>query len=131
MVVVGRDRSVHQTSYHLLCEALRDVLRSAVESRHGNRSVIGSVPYRAVVTLYMLLMAHPVDRWGRCRSCRRPGAVLRWRRRRCRVHGEASVWLHQPAEFVGSQLAREFGLVSGADPDAPIPTPPIHRSKPR
>ncbi|MGH3903804.1 MAG: hypothetical protein ACRDTE_06400 [Pseudonocardiaceae bacterium] len=79
--------------------------------------MIGSVPGRVVVALYMLVMAHPVDRRGRCRSCRRSGAVFGWRWRHCRVYGEASVWLHQSAEFVGAQLARELGLAAPR-PDA-------------
>jgi hypothetical protein len=55
-------------------------------------------------------MAHSVDRRGRCRSCRRPGAVLGLRRRRCRVHGEARFCLQQPAEFLRSRLVCELGL---------------------
>ncbi|MGH3908288.1 MAG: hypothetical protein ACRDTE_29510 [Pseudonocardiaceae bacterium] len=108
----SRGPSVHQTSHHLICEALGGVLRSAVDPRRGDRGVVGSVPGRAVVALYMLVMAHPVDRRGRCRSCRRPGAVFGWRWRHCRVYGEASVWLHQSAEFVGVQVARELGLAA-------------------
>lgn len=103
--------SVRETSYRLLCEVLRRVLVEAVESGPG---AVGSVPHRAMAALYGLLLNHPVDRRGRCRSCRRPGAVLGRRRRRCRVHVEATYWLHQPDEkFLLSHLAREFGL---ADP---------------
>ncbi|MEO9104932.1 MAG: hypothetical protein ABI264_00005 [Pseudonocardiaceae bacterium] len=68
---VGRDEP--------LCAALRGVLRAVVESPRGTGG-IGSVECRAVVTLYSLLRDHPVDQWGRCQSCRRPGSVLglRW-----------------------------------------------------
>lgn len=110
--MVSRDRSVYQTSYHMNCEALRTVLRAAMDSCRGDRSALGSVPCRAVAALYMLLLGHPVDRRGRCRSCRRPGAVFGRRWRRCRVHGEASMWLHQPATFLCPHLARELELVS-------------------
>lgn len=112
----NRGRSVHQTSQHLNCETLRDALRSRRDSGRGDRSAIGSIPWRAVAALYMLLLDHPVDRRGRCRSCRRPAAVLGRRWRRCRVHGEATLWLRQPAEFLRSQLARELGLVSTEPP---------------
>lgn len=80
---------------------------------------------RAIATLYMIMMSHPVDRRGRCRSCRRPGTLIGRCWRRCRVHGEANVWLHQPTEFLRSQLARELRL------DAPPPeadTTPGHPS---
>lgn len=110
----GRNAAVHQTGNRLLRETLCEVLRSAVASHRGDRSSGGSVGYRAVATLYMLLMSHPVDRRGRCRSCRRPGAVFGRRWRRCRVHGEASLWLHQPTEVVESLLARELGLTPSA-----------------
>lgn len=103
--------SVRQTSYHLVCEVVRAALIDAVESGPG---AVGLVQHRAMAALYKVLLDHPVDRRGRCRSCRRPGAVLGRRRRRCRVHIETTYWLHQPdEEFLRSQLAGEFGL---ADP---------------
>ena len=110
-----RGASVQQTSHRLMCDALRGVLQEAVDSGGGDRIAVGSVPCRAVAGLYMLLLNHPVDRRGRCRSCRRPGAVLGGRWRRCRVHGEAALWLNQPAEFLGAQLIRELGLNSSDD----------------
>lgn len=100
---------VYRTSHQLMCEMLREVLRNIVQTGSGAANEIGSVPNRAVAALYMLLMAHPVDRRGRCRSCRYPGAMFRSRWRRCRVHREASVWLYQPADFVASQLTRALG----------------------
>lgn len=103
--------SVSETSYAVLCQRLRGVLVDAVQARPGTAGGIGSVPCLASATLYALLMAHPVDRRGRCRSCRRPGAVLGLRRRRCRVHGEARFWLLlQPGEFLHSRLVCELGL---------------------
>ncbi|MGH3913141.1 MAG: hypothetical protein ACRDTC_06995 [Pseudonocardiaceae bacterium] len=50
-----------------------------------------------------------MDRRGRRRSCRHPGAVLRWRRRRCQVRVAACYWLHQPDETLLLDLvAREL-----------------------
>lgn len=97
-----------------MCDALRELLREAVDSGGGGGLMpFGSVPCRVVAALYMLLLNHPVDRRGRCRSCRRPGAVLGRRWRRCRVHGEAALWLNQPTDFVVSHLIRELGLTGG------------------
>ncbi|MGH3842742.1 MAG: hypothetical protein ACRDS0_15045, partial [Pseudonocardiaceae bacterium] len=93
-----------------LREALRGVLSAAVESGPGAAGGIGSIQCRVFATLYVLLGAHPVDRRGRCWSCRRPGAVLGFRRRHCRVHREASLWLQQPEWFLRSQLVSELGL---------------------
>ncbi|MGH3779667.1 MAG: hypothetical protein ACRDRO_03280 [Pseudonocardiaceae bacterium] len=90
--------------------ALRDVLIAAVESGPGAVGGVGSLQCQVFATLYALLGAHPVDGRGRCWSCRRPGAVLGFRRRYCRVHGEASVWLQEPEWFLRSRLIRELGL---------------------
>lgn len=108
--------SVHQTSYRLSCEMLGGVL---VEVAESGPSAVGLVQCRATAALYRLLMNHPVDRRGRCRSCRRPGTVLGWWHRRCRVRVEAAFWLHHPDDaFLLSQLVREFGLdeQSGSSP---------------
>jgi hypothetical protein len=94
-----------------LREALHSVLVAAVEAWPGAAGGIDSIQSRACAALYVLLMAHSVDRRGRCRSCRRPGAVLGLRHRRCRVHGEARFCLlQQPAEFLRSRLVCELGL---------------------
>ncbi|MGH3769878.1 MAG: hypothetical protein ACRDRW_00515 [Pseudonocardiaceae bacterium] len=69
--------------------ALRGVLNAAMKSPRGT-SGIGSVECRAVITLYALLKDHPVDQWGRCRSCRRPGSVLGSRWRHCQVRDTAT-----------------------------------------
>ena len=108
--------SVPQTSYRLLCEGLRRVLAGAVES---GPSAVGTIHSRAVAALYELLLNHPVDRRGRCRSCRRPGAVLGRARRRCRVRMAAAYWLHQPERFLLVHVARELGL------PVPHPAPPL------
>lgn len=107
--------SVCQTSDRLMCEALRRVLREAVDSG------VCPASYRACAALYSLLLNHPVDRRGRCRSCRRLGAVLGRRRRRCLVRITAGYWLHQPDAILLSHLAGELGLAG--PPDDPPPHP--------
>ncbi|MBV8994046.1 MAG: hypothetical protein JO115_11085 [Pseudonocardiales bacterium] len=107
---MSRRPSECEISYALLCQRLRGALENAVLVGHGADG-IGSVPCQASAALYMLLMGHPVDRRGRCRSCRRSGAVLGFRRCRCRVYGETRFWLlQQPAEFLHSRLVCELGL---------------------
>jgi len=107
---MSRRPSEYEIRYALLCQRLRGALENAVLAGHGADG-IGSVPCQASAALYMLLMGHPIDRRGRCRSCRRSGAVLGFRRHRCRVHGEARFWLlQQPAEFLQSRLVCELGL---------------------
>ncbi len=108
--------TVYQTSHDLMCQSLRKVLVDGAQV--GGRDAtggIGSVRCRVSAALYALLMAHPVDREGRCRSCRRPGAVLGWRRR-CWVHIEASYWLRQPEEFLRSRVVQEWGLADQSPP---------------
>ena len=82
--------SVYQTTYALLRETLRGVLRGGVKPCGSGT---GSIQYWACAALYELLDAHPVDQRGRCRSCRRQG-VLVARRGRCHVYTNASYWLH-------------------------------------
>jgi hypothetical protein len=108
----GLGRNVYQTSYTTMCELLRRVLGNAVEPAPGTTDGIGSVACRATAGLYALLMDHPINRRGRCRSCRRSGALLR-RPRRCRVYITADYWLHQPDEALLLRLlAQELGLVA-------------------
>ncbi|MEO7195419.1 MAG: hypothetical protein ABIZ05_11445 [Pseudonocardiaceae bacterium] len=78
---------------------MRAVLRAAVQSPSGVGG-IGSVESRAVVTLCSLLRDHPVDQWGRCRSCRRPGSVFGSRWRQCQVYGKAMLCLRQLDEVL-------------------------------
>jgi hypothetical protein len=99
---------VYQTRYRLLVELLRRFLVAAVES--GDPARVCSVACQAVATMYTLLLGHPVDRRGRCRSCRRPGAVVGLGRRRCRVFIGAGFYLLSSGEFLCSHLARELGL---------------------
>jgi hypothetical protein len=108
-------RTVQQTSYDLVCQLLRGFLRDAVQSARDGRGEVGSVACRATATLYGLLLDHPVDRRGRCRSCRRPGEVLGWRRRRCRVHRQAHFHLHHPddAFFLGHLVRTLAGGPAG------------------
>lgn len=110
--------TVHQTSYDLLCEVLKALLWEVVKS--GAHHQVGSVPFRASAALYALLMNHPVDRKGRCRSCRRPGALFGRQRRRCRIYRSAHFYLRQPREFLLSHLAAEmeFRIPSSPGPHA-------------
>ncbi|MGH3935298.1 MAG: hypothetical protein ACRDS1_10045 [Pseudonocardiaceae bacterium] len=99
--------SVYKTSHDLMCEVLRGALLTVFES--GAAGGIGSVPCRAGAALYALLMDHPIDRRGRCRACCRPRAVLGWRRRRCRVHIVAHLYLRGSRDFLSSHLPSELG----------------------
>lgn len=105
--------TVYCTGHQLICELLRGVLRDAVQAGPGAAGGIGSVECQAVATLYLLLMDHPIDPRGRCRSCRRPGRVFGPRWRRCRVHAKAIVWLVQSDEALLLRLlADEPGLAT-------------------
>jgi hypothetical protein len=119
--------SVHQRSYDLLCRALRRILHDAVQAGPGAAGGIGTIECQAVATLYLLLLDHPIDRQGRCRSCRRPGAVFGSRWRRCRVHIKANLCLHQLDEVLMlSLLSHELGLATAsqsATGAAPGPAP--------
>ena len=123
--------TVRRTSYRLACEALREVLLDT--ARHGSDRGIRPVPYRACAALYSLLLDHPVDRRGRCRSCRRPGTALGLRRRRCLVRITAGYWLLQPDDaFLLAHLTSELGLTAAqssaadaASSTASAPTPAV------
>jgi len=103
----GMSPNVHQTSHELLREALRGAMGVAVGSERGDGG-IGSIPWRASAALYALLGAHPVDRRGRCRSCRGLRALLGRGRRVCRVLVVARFYLHQPKDILLSLLASEL-----------------------
>jgi hypothetical protein len=107
--------SVHRTSRDPLCQMLRKVLVDGAQAGRG----IGSVECRAVLTLYSLLPDHPVDRWGRCRSCRRPGSVFGARWRHCQVHDKETLCLRQLDEVLLSMLADDLGLATAPPPAAP------------
>ncbi|MEO7193794.1 MAG: hypothetical protein ABIZ05_03085 [Pseudonocardiaceae bacterium] len=89
-----------QNSHDPVCQVLGEVLVDGVRSGRGAEGGVGSVAFRACVTLYSLLVEHPVDQWGRCRSCRRSGAVFGARWRQCRVHGKATLCLRQLDEVL-------------------------------
>jgi len=67
MAVTSTGQTVEQTSYRLLCEALRESVRAGP----GAVERVGSIRYQASAVLYLLLLEHPIDRRGRCRSCPR------------------------------------------------------------
>ena len=110
VTTVINDDQRHARHGDSLGEALRGVLLAAVKCRSSAMGGMDSIHVRACAALYVLLMEHSMDQRSRCRSCRRPGAMLGWRRRRCRVHSEARLWLRQPATFLHSRLAHELGL---------------------
>lgn len=86
---------VPQPSDDPLRALLREALRESAQGKPGALGGISSVQFRAGVTLYTLLRDHPIDPWGRCRSCRRPGTVFGWRWRSCHVHITADRCLRQ------------------------------------
>ena len=104
--VIRGGASAYQINYKFLCQVLRD----GVQSEPGAKDGIDSILHRAGATLYSLLVDHPVDRQGRCQSCRRPSAMLGLRRRHCQVRNKADMWLRLPAELFQSFLASELGL---------------------
>lgn len=107
--MIGKGCTVYQTSYGLVRERLRGVLGAVVESGPGAEHGMGSVSWRPCAALYSLVEGHPVDRRGRCRACRRPGALLGRVRRRCQVRVWSCFWLHQPDEtLLLDLLAREL-----------------------
>ena len=108
----------YQSSYKFLCDVLRGVLRESAQAGSSAEEGVGSLRCRASGALYALLLAHPMDERGRCRSCRRPSGVLMLRPQRCRVHAEASHWLRQPEWFLYSRVDGEWGLGQQAPPDA-------------
>lgn len=109
---VTSSQTVHQANYRLVCDVLRGVLRQLTQAEPGAVEKIGSIWYRASAVLYLLLLEHPIDRWGRCRSCRRCGPIVGLRRRPCRIYLKASYWLLRlpDAALVVSHLADDLGL---------------------
>ncbi|MGH3687588.1 MAG: hypothetical protein ACRDRU_00030 [Pseudonocardiaceae bacterium] len=100
-------RTVAQTSHRLVREALRETMRAGP----GTLGRIGSIRYRASAVLYLLLLEHPIDWRGYCRSC--PGVMTGLRPRPCQIHFRASDWLlHHSDEALLSHLARKFGAGS-------------------
>lgn len=107
--------TIEQTGPRLVGDAVREVLRQTLQA--GPAGGLDSIRYRACAALYSLLLDHPLDQRGRCRCCRRSGAMLGPRRRPCRIHLRASYWLLCQADEdpLPWQLGDELGL--GAVPD--------------
>jgi hypothetical protein len=108
----GVSQSAHQTIHDHLRRMLRGAVQAAMRSQV--KGAVGSMGCRASAALDALLAAHPVDRVGRCRSCRRPGALLGRRRRRCLIYLIVRYWLRQPDEVLRSHLASETSLSASA-----------------
>lgn len=111
-------QTVDQTSHRLVFQALRQTVRAGPSALDGG----GSIRYRASALLYLLLLEHPLDERGRCRSC--PGLMTGLRPRPCQVHLRASdVLLHYPDEaLLLAHLAEELGA-SRAPPGSAAGTP--------
>jgi hypothetical protein len=107
---------------------LRGVLHTVVDNRSGTDAV-DRIGWRAGAVLYLLLRDHPINRWGRCRSCRYTGTIIGFRRRRCRVHITANYWLlRQPDEvLLLSHLADRLQLASGCGHLGRAPRPARRR----
>jgi hypothetical protein len=103
--VTNSPLSVHQLTYGWLREVLGSTVRVATESEPDSEA--DSVGYRASAALDALLAAHPVDKRGRCGSCRQPGAIFAVRRCRCRVHLLASFWLRQPSRLLQAHFLHQ------------------------
>jgi hypothetical protein len=105
MAVTSTGQTVDQASHRLVFEALRKTVREGPGARDGG----GSIRYRASALVYLLLLEHPIDERGRCRSC--PGLMTGLRPRPCRIHGKASdLLLYYPDEaLLLAHLAEELG----------------------
>ena len=121
--VTSTSPTVKQTSHRLVCDTLRGVLRRLAQTGPGALEEIDSMLYRVSAVVYTLLLDHPIDRRGRCRSCRRPGTILGLRRRPCRIHLKASYWLLcQPDDaLLLSHLADDLGLTTVPGAGTPQP----------
>jgi hypothetical protein len=113
--MTGRGQSVQQISHRLMCDALRETLRHAVQAGPSAAEGINSISCRASAVLYSLLLDHRIDRHGHCRSCRprRHEDALRGTRG-CRIHRTAGYWLlFQPDKTILlTHLACELGLAN-------------------
>jgi hypothetical protein len=98
--------AVDQARHDPLCQMLRKVLMDAAQA-----SEIGSVPLRACAALYGVLLDHPVDEWGRCRSCHRPGLVFGPQWHPCQLHRKVTLCLrHLDEVMLLDLLADERGV---------------------
>jgi hypothetical protein len=118
--------TVNQTSYRLICGALRGILRQAARVDPTAGKEIDSILYRASAVLYELLLDHPIDRRGRCRSCRRPGARITLRRRTCLIHLRASYGLLRQPDMTTllAHLGDDPGPGTASLPGAGTPPDP-------
>jgi hypothetical protein len=116
--VIRDETMVYQTSYTFLCELLRGILADGAQAGPDAEKGLGSSQCRLSGALYDLLMAHPLDQRGRCRCCRRPGAVLGQRRQRCWVHLTVHCWLRQPEWLLHDRVIHEWGLGHPSPPSA-------------
>lgn len=96
--------NVYQASYQRLRDVLHNAVTHAAHTSSDARDGVGSLGWRMVGALDSLLAAHPVDRRGRCQSCRRSRF---WKRhqRVCMVFQQAHYWLRQPAEQLPDHLS--------------------------
>jgi hypothetical protein len=120
IVVIRGGSCVDQTNHDLLRRMLREVLVAGVQA--GPRAVggIGSVSLRACAALCELLREHPIDQWGRCRSCRWPGSVFGGRWQPCRVYRKANLCLRELDEvLLLNPLIDELGLDVVLPPASP------------
>lgn len=126
--VTGSGWTVDQTSHRLVCDALRRILHQAAQASPGAAERVDSMLCRVSAVLYLLLLDHPIDRRGRCRSCRRPGARIALRRRSCLIHLRANYWLlRQPDKaMLLAHLGDHLGLDHASVP--PATTPPDRSS---
>ncbi len=89
------------SSYHTTHRLAAEQLAAALHAWVLGQPVTGDVLFRSTLALYSLLLAHPVDRHGRCRCCRP-------RRRVCRVYAAVSFYLHQPDHVIWAHVADEL-----------------------
>ncbi|MGB8202439.1 MAG: hypothetical protein WCF33_22595 [Pseudonocardiaceae bacterium] len=126
--MIRTNPSGHQAIYDAIYTALRQVLREAIQAKPGDAEGLDSLPCRVSGALYALLMAHPIDRHGRCRLCRRPGSVLGRRRQDCAVYFEVRSWLGESDTLLRTRIADQWQLTR--KPEARVATTPRQRTTP-
>jgi hypothetical protein len=104
--------NAYQTEHDQLRAVLRRFLVAEVQSSRDALGC-GQVGCGAGAALDSLLAVHPVDRRGRCRSCRRRRLLGRGV---CLVYVKAHYWLRQPTDRIQTHLATELGVDVPAPP---------------